>query len=125
MKLNVTVGVFRPIFKMWRSKPIVIVELWKFNLKMVDYQLNRRWGLGVVVRIIFRAECNSENFDLSYYLVYRAYSSLSFFFYVYIIFLGFLSAFTLFLKKSFLLYLISVSSSNVVLIIFLCEMYDS
>ena len=80
---------------------------------MVGCELNRRWGLGVVVRLIFRAECNSENFGLSYYLVYRAYSSLSFFFCVYII-----------VEKSFLLYLISISSSNVVLIIFLCEMYD-
>ena len=108
-----TLYVFPSIFKMWRSKPIGIAEFWKFSLKMVGCELNRRWGLGVVIRLIFRAECNSENFGLSYYLVYRAYSSLSFFFCVYII-----------VEKSFLLYLISISSSNVLLIIFLCEMYD-
>lgn len=49
------------------------------------------------------AECNSKNFGLSYYLVYLAKSSLSFFFcvYVYMMFLELPSTFTLLLEKAF------------------------
>ena len=72
-------------------------------------------------KLIFRAKCTSENFGLSYYLFYLAKSFLSFFFLcVYTMFLGFLSMFTLLLKKPTLLCV-----SNFVLIIPLSEKHNS
>ena len=63
----------------------------------------REGAEAVVGKLFFFAKCNSKNFGLSYYLVYLAKSSLSFFFcvYVYMMFLELPSTFTLLLEKAF------------------------
>ena len=72
VELYVRVEVFPPIFKIERSKQNDTLKPLKFSLKMVGPWLNGRVGVWVMDKLIFHAECNSENFGLSFYLIYIA-----------------------------------------------------
>ena len=72
-ELYVREDVCAPVFEMERSNQNDIVELWTFSLKLgwLSGVVVNQLGMGVRVadELIFRAECYSKNFGLSYYLL--------------------------------------------------------
>ena len=72
-ELYVREDVCAPVFGMERSNQNDIVELWTFSLKLgwLSGVVVNQLGMGVRVadELIFRAECYSKNFGLSYYLL--------------------------------------------------------
>ena len=69
VEFYVRVEVFPPVFKMGDQNKMMLQNFGNLALKC-EFLINWEWGSGLVGKLIFGAECNSNNFGLFYCLVY-------------------------------------------------------